>query len=76
MKQQIKDKKYFLCAFDSKTRMEQVFEMILDSKQKNDFIKYSADEGELTDDLVIQWSNNYVLYTPRIIYRPRPTLQL
>ena len=68
MKQQIKDKKYFLCAFDSKTRMEQVFEMILDSKQKNDFIKYSADEGELTADLVKQWSNKYVLYTPRIIY--------
>ena len=42
MKQQVKDKKYFLCAFDSKTRMEEVFAMILDSTQKNDFILYSS----------------------------------
>ena len=68
MKQQVKDKKYFLCAFDSKTRMEEVFAMILDSSQKNDFILYSSDEGELSADLLKQWTNKYVLYTPRIIY--------
>ena len=48
--------------------MEQVFEMILDTTPKNDFIKCSADEGELKKDLVKQWSNKYVLYAPRIIY--------
>ena len=68
MKQQVKEKKYFLCAFDSKTRMEEVFAMILDSSQKNDFILYSSDEGELSADLLKQWTNKYVLYTPRIIY--------
>ena len=57
-----------MCAFDSKTRMESVFQMIVDEKQKDDFILYSSDEGDLTDDLVEQWKNKYILYTPRIIY--------
>ena len=64
MKQQIKDKQYFLCAFDSKTRMEQVFEMVLDSSQKDDFIKISADENDITDDIQKEWTNKYVMYTP------------
>ena len=68
IKQHIKNKQYFLCAFDSKTRMEQVFEMILDSSQKDDFIKISADENDITDDVQEEWKNKYVLYTPKIIY--------
>ena len=48
--------------------MEQVFEMILDSSQKDDFIKISADENDITDDVQEEWENKYVLYTPKIIY--------
>ena len=68
MNQHIKNKEYFLCAFDSKTRMEEVFEKVLDIAQTDDFIKISADENDITDDVQEEWKNKYVLYTPKIIY--------
>ena len=36
--------------------------MILDSSQKDDFRKISADENDITDDVQEEWKNKYVLY--------------
>lgn len=72
MKQHVQDKEYFICCFDSKTRMEDVFQMVITDAgdQKRDFVKYSCEEGDNDDFERINdaWKNKYVFYTPKIIY--------
>lgn len=71
LKQDVKDNKYFLIAFDSKTEEEYYLNELMQiatEEQKQNFISINRDSTFDLVDAKEQFKNKFVFYTPSIIF--------
>ena len=67
MANHIQEKKYFICCFDSLTKMNGVIDYLSKTCNKDDFLIYSSEVkyGIIETE---KWINKFVFFTPSILY--------